>query len=186
MNRAICAYVCEVNGCLGSQVMCGFIKVGDDAVCGAPADHECEHKVLTGDERSQGHSETFKQEYGALTHYGERTHGTGAVDMYRLKCGSRRIGSPFTGQWDKVTCPECLLLRGETVYSSTSIVMSDSEKPSEVATHVSVPVTELCKLEECRIHLYHFLETKLNYQGMHEFTTLTGQIWMVANRKDWS
>lgn len=52
--------------------------------------------------------------------------------------------------------------------------------------YVKVPVEELLKLEESREKLYDFLEGKLSEQDLLQLVNVTGQIWKVANRKDWS
>ena len=56
--------------------------------------------------------------------------------------------------------------------------------PDSVNT-VTVPKEELVKLEECRKSLYEFFEDKLNDYEKNQLTTLTSQMWRVANTKKW-
>lgn len=52
--------------------------------------------------------------------------------------------------------------------------------------YVVVPKSELLKLEEARKQLYKLLERQLNDVYFHAaFTSITGQIWDVANTRDW-
>jgi len=50
---------------------------------------------------------------------------------------------------------------------------------------VSVPVSELKKLEQAREGLYEFLEGKLTEREVMELANITGQIWRIANTKKW-
>lgn len=50
---------------------------------------------------------------------------------------------------------------------------------------IGVPTSELEKLEESRVALYDFLDTKLNEFEMQDLINITGQIWKVANTKKW-
>jgi hypothetical protein len=51
---------------------------------------------------------------------------------------------------------------------------------------VSVPTGELIKLEKAREQLYDFLNGKISEQDMLGLVNITGQIWKVANRKNWN
>ena len=52
--------------------------------------------------------------------------------------------------------------------------------------YVLVPKSELLKLEEARKQLYKLLGKQLDDVYFHAaFTSITGQIWDVANTKDW-
>ena len=50
---------------------------------------------------------------------------------------------------------------------------------------IAVPVNELEKLEKSREDLYSFLSDKLTAREISLMTTITGQIWRVANTKKW-
>ena len=50
---------------------------------------------------------------------------------------------------------------------------------------ISVPVSELEKLEQARCDLYDFLTNKLTPHQMSALLNVTGQIWKVANTKKW-
>ena len=50
---------------------------------------------------------------------------------------------------------------------------------------VLVPVAELEKLEAARVALYEVLSQKLTEQELFALTNITGQIWRVANRRNW-
>ena len=65
-----------------------------------------------------------------------------------------------------------------TAYSTVDIELS----PGTVA----VPVTELIKLEAAREQLYEYLEDKLTERELLGLVQATGQIWRVANRRNWS
>lgn len=57
----------------------------------------------------------------------------------------------------------------------------------ELSTNtVAVPVIELVKLEAAREQLYEYLDGKLTEREMLGLVQATGQIWRVANRRDWS
>lgn len=56
---------------------------------------------------------------------------------------------------------------------------------SEPACSVAVPIDELRKLEQARVELYEYLNGKLTEQQMLDLVKLTGQIWKVANTKNW-
>jgi len=50
---------------------------------------------------------------------------------------------------------------------------------------VLVPEAELKKLEKARIDLYELLAEHLSERIIISFTNITGQIWRVANTKNW-
>jgi hypothetical protein len=51
--------------------------------------------------------------------------------------------------------------------------------------YVRVPVEQLRKLEESRVHLWEFLDARLGDMDKAALHGLTGQIWRVANTKQW-
>lgn len=51
--------------------------------------------------------------------------------------------------------------------------------------YIRVPAEELKKLEAAREKLYEFLNGKISEQDMLGLANITGQIWKVANRKQW-
>jgi hypothetical protein len=51
--------------------------------------------------------------------------------------------------------------------------------------YVVVPKHELVKLEDARVQLYKHLSKILDVQQMSYLPTFTGQMWRVANTKDW-
>ena len=56
---------------------------------------------------------------------------------------------------------------------------------STTGCSISVPVSELEKLEQAREDLYELLEGKLNEKQMLDLMNITGQIWKVANTRIW-
>lgn len=52
-------------------------------------------------------------------------------------------------------------------------------------THVAVPKSELAKLEQARINLFHVLTPILGEWDLNLVTCHTQQIWNVANRLKW-
>lgn len=50
---------------------------------------------------------------------------------------------------------------------------------------VEVPVAELEKLEAARVALYDVLAQHMTEQELFALTSITGQIWRVANRRNW-
>ena len=51
---------------------------------------------------------------------------------------------------------------------------------------VLVPKDELSKLETARVDLYELLVEHLGEKTLLKFTNITGQIWKVANTKNWN
>jgi hypothetical protein len=51
--------------------------------------------------------------------------------------------------------------------------------------YVRIPKHELIKLEEARVQLYKYLGGILDTQQMSYLPTFTGQMWRVANSKEW-
>ena len=58
--------------------------------------------------------------------------------------------------------------------------------PEQKKEFVQVPRTELEKLEQARLALYEYLSTHLSEEGLLGLVNITGQIWRVANTKNWS
>ena len=50
---------------------------------------------------------------------------------------------------------------------------------------VEVPIVELGKLEAARVALYEVLGQRMTEQELFALTSITGQIWRVANRRNW-
>lgn len=62
---------------------------------------------------------------------------------------------------------------------------STAEAQARALEDVAVPVSELKKLEQAREQLYDYLTTVLTEAQMLGLTSITGQIWKVANTKSW-
>jgi hypothetical protein len=61
-------------------------------------------------------------------------------------------------------------------------------------THVAVPKGELVKLEATRVELYKYLESEGFFPNINtqeylnkvlKITSLTQNMWMIANKKNW-